>query len=137
MKNSFDFRAIFYAVAAVVLFFIVITESKGEKLFPGEEEYSIAVEKAPEAVGGLAAIMKKATYPELAIKTRTEGKVYVLAYINESGDVDEVKVVKGIGGGCDEEAARAVKRSKFSPGQDKGVNVKTKLAIAINFKLPS
>jgi len=137
MKNSFDFRAIFYTVAAAVLFFIVITESKGEVLFPGEEEYSIAVEKAPEAVGGLAAIMKKATYPELAIKTRTEGKVYVLAYINESGDVDEVKVVKGIGGGCDEEAARAVKKSKFSPGQDKGVNVKTKLAIAIHFKLPS
>ena len=137
MKNSFDFRAMFYAISAVVLFFIVITESKVEMLFPGEEEYSIAVEKAPAPIGGLEAIMKKAAYPDLAMRTKTEGKVYVLAYINESGDVDEVKVVKGIGGGCDEEAARAVKRSKFSPGQDKGVNVKTKLAIAIHFKLPS
>ncbi len=137
MKNSFDFRAMFYTISAVVLFFIVITESKGEMLFPGEEEYSIAVERAPAPIGGLEAIMKRASYPDLAMRTKTEGKVYVLAYINESGDVDEVKVVKGIGGGCDEEAVRAVKRSKFSPGQDKGVNVKTKLAIAIHFKLPS
>ncbi len=137
MKNSFDFRTVFYVVVAIVLFFIVVTESKGDKLFPGEEEYFIAVEKAPSPIGGLEAIMKRASYPELAMRTRTEGKVYVLAYINESGDVDEVKVVKGIGGGCDEEASRAVKRSKFSPGQDKGVNVKTKLAIAIHFKLPS
>lgn len=137
MKNVISFRTIYAAISALVLLFVVITETKGKNLFPGEEEYFIAVEKAPTPVGGLEAIMKKATYPELAMKTRTEGKVYVLAYINESGDVDEVKVVKGIGGGCDEEAVRAVKKSKFSPGQDKGANVKTKLAIAIHFKLPS
>jgi protein TonB len=124
-------------IAALVLIFAIVTETKGNTLLPGEEEYFIAVEKAPTPVGGLEAIMKRATYPELAMRTRTEGKVYVLVYISESGDVDEVKVVKGIGGGCDEEAVRAVKRSKFNPGQDKGVNVKTKLAIAINFKLPS
>ncbi|OGU68137.1 MAG: hypothetical protein A2279_08625 [Stygiobacter sp. RIFOXYA12_FULL_38_9] len=137
MKGFINFRTIFTLVGVLVLLFVIITETKGANLLPGEEEYFIAVEKAPTPVGGLEAIMKRASYPELAMKTRTEGKVYVLAYINESGDVDEVKVVKGIGGGCDEEAARAVKRSKFSPGQDKGVNVKTKLAIAINFKLPS
>lgn len=137
MKSTISFRMIYMLVVAGVLMFVVLTETKGERLFPGEEEYFIAVEKAPTPIGGLEAIMRKATYPELAMKTRTEGKVYVLAYINESGEVDDVKVVKGIGGGCDEEAARAVKRSKFNPGQDKGVSVKTKLAIAINFKLPS
>ena len=126
MKGFINFRTIFTLVGVLVLLFVIITETKGANLLPGEEEYFIAVEKAPTPVGGLEAIMKRASYPELAMKTRTEGKVYVLAYINESGDVDEVKVVKG-----------AVKRSKFSPGQDKGVNVKTKLAIAINFKLPS
>lgn len=137
MKTFISFRTIYMLVGMMVLLFVVVTEAKDATLFPGEEEYFIAVEKAPAPIGGLEAIMKRASYPELAMKTRTEGKVYVLAYINESGDVDEVKVVKGIGGGCDEEAARAVKRSKFSPGQDKGANVKTKLAIAINFKLPS
>ncbi|MEW6653431.1 MAG: energy transducer TonB [Bacteroidota bacterium] len=137
MKNPISFRIIYMFITAAVLMFLVLTEAKGKNIVPGDEEYAIAVEKAPEPVGGLQAIMKRASYPDLAIRTRTEGKVYVLAYINESGDVDDVKVVKGIGGGCDEEAARAVKKSKFTPGQDKGVNVKTKVAIAIHFKLPS
>ncbi|KAF0152307.1 MAG: TonB protein [Ignavibacteria bacterium] len=137
MKIPISFRTIYMFVAAAVLMFLALTETKGNNVFPGDEDYAIAVEIAPAPVGGLPAIMKRATYPELAIRTRTEGKVYVLAYINESGDVDDVKIVKGIGGGCDEEAARAVKKSKFTPGQDKGVNVKTKLAIAVHFKLPS
>jgi protein TonB len=137
MKTTISYRTIYMLVAAAVLMFVVLTETRGKDLFPGEEDYFVAVEKAPAPVGGLEAIIKRAVYPELAMKTRTEGKVYVLAYINESGDVDEVKVVKGIGGGCDEEAARAVKKSKFTPGQNNGANVKTKLAIAINFKLPS
>jgi len=136
MTTKLSFRIIYISIAAAVFMFIILTETKGNTLFPGDEDYAIAVEKAPAPIGGLEAIIKRAVYPELAIKTRTEGKVYVLAYINESGDVDEVKVVKGIGGGCDEEASRAVKKSKFTPGQNNGVNVKTKLAIAINFKLP-
>lgn len=137
MKNIMSFRVVYMFLIATAIIFLAITDTKGRNLLPGDEEYAIAVEKAPTPVGGLEAIMKKATYPDLAMKTKTEGKVYVLAYINESGDVDDVKVVKGIGGGCDEEAVRAVKKSKFIPGQDKGSNVKTKLAIAIHFKLPS
>jgi len=119
------------------LLFIAIIDSKGNTILPGDELYAIAVEKAPAPVGGLEAIVKKITYPDMAIKTRTEGKVYVLAFINENGDVDDVKVVKGIGAGCDEETIKAVKKTKFTPGVDKGVNVKTKIALAIQFKIPS
>ena len=51
----------------------------------------------------------------MAQRTKTEGKVYVLIYVNENGDVDDVKVVKGIGMGCDDEAVNAIKKTKFSP----------------------
>lgn len=137
MKAILNFRFIYTFLLFISLLFWAITESKGNTILPGDELYAIAVEKAPAPVGGLEAIVKKITYPEMAIKTRTEGKVYVLAYINEDGDVDDVKVVKGIGAGCDEETIRAVKKTKFTPGVDKGVNVKTKLALAIQFKIPS
>lgn len=137
MKTIISFRTIFIMLLTFVLFFILITENKGNTLLPGEDQYMIAVEKAPSPVGGLESIIKKVSYPDMAIKTRTEGKVYLLAFVNESGEVDDVKVVKGIGAGCDEAAISAVKRTKFSPGVDKGVNVKTKLALAIQFKIPS
>lgn len=137
MKTIVSFRTLYFFLLLSSLLFMAITESKGNTILPGDELYAIAVEKAPAPVGGLEAIVKKIVYPDMAIKTRTEGKVYVLAYINENGDVDDVKVVKGIGAGCDEETIKAVKKTKFTPGVDKGVNVKTKLALAIQFKIPS
>jgi protein TonB len=137
MKTLISFRTLYFFLLLSSLLFIAIIDSKGNTILPGDELYAIAVEKAPAPVGGLEAIVKKITYPDIAIKTRTEGKVYVLAFINENGDVDDVKVVKGIGAGCDEETIKAVKKTKFTPGVDKGVNVKTKLALAIQFKIPS
>ncbi|MDP3580282.1 MAG: energy transducer TonB [Ignavibacteria bacterium] len=123
----------------MIFAFLLITSgnSNGKSFFPGEDDYAIAVEKPATPVGGLEGIMKKASYPELAVKTKTEGKVYVLVLISEAGDVDDVKIVKGIGGGCDEETMRVVKKTKFTPGQNKGANVKSKLALAVQFKLPS
>jgi protein TonB len=103
--------------------------------FPGDEEYTVAADEFPAPIGGMAAIGKYIVYPALAQQTHTEGKVYVLAYINESGSVDDVKLVKGIGAGCDEIAINAVKKTKFTPGKVKGVNVKTKLTLPISFKL--
>lgn len=137
MKTLISFRTLYFFLLLSSLLFIAITDSKGNAILPGDELYAIAVEKAPAPVGGLEAIVKKITYPDMAIKTRTEGKVYVLAFINENGDVDDVKVVKGIGAGCDEETIKAIRKTKFTPGVDKGVNVKTKLALAIQFKIPS
>lgn len=137
MKTIISFRSMYFLLLIASLLFLAISESKGNSILPGDELYAIAVEKAPAPVGGLEAIVKKITYPDMAIKTRTEGKVYVLVFIDENGDVDDVKVVKGIGAGCDEETIKAIKKTKFTPGVDKGVNVKTKLAIAIQFKIPS
>lgn len=102
---------------------------------PNEDEYTVVVDKAPVPVGGFESLMKKVVYPETAMRMRVEGKVYLLVYVNESGEVDEVKVVKGIGGGCDEAAVNAIKKTKFSPGIEKGNPVKTKVSIPITFKL--
>ncbi|OGU68138.1 MAG: hypothetical protein A2279_08630 [Stygiobacter sp. RIFOXYA12_FULL_38_9] len=136
MKTLVNNKTINSLLSVVFLFLLLVINAKGNSLYPGDEEYEIGIEKAPAAIGGNDAIMKKIVYPESAIKSKTEGKVYCLILINQSGDVDDVKIVKGLGNGCDEEAIRAVKKTKFTPGQNLGVNVKAKLAMAIQFKLP-
>lgn len=135
MKLKLSLNQIFLALLIFSLFFLVVGKGESKNVLPGEEEYLLNIEKMPSPVGGLEAIMKKIFYPEMAQKTKTEGKVYVLIYINESGDVDEVKLVKGIGMGCDDVAINAIKKSKFTPGMDKGVAVKSKMSLALTFKL--
>ena len=104
-------------------------------LFPDDEAYAVVVEKPAAPVGGMESIVKKMFYPTEAENKHITGKVYLLVYVNEQGEVDDVKVVKGIGYGCDEVAVAAVKKTKFSPAQDKGVAVKAKLSMPIQFKL--
>ncbi|MBX3006667.1 MAG: energy transducer TonB [Melioribacteraceae bacterium] len=133
MKTKILNRTIILSLCA----FIISAENivTGKNLLPGEEDYVVFAEKMPAPVGGVEAIMKKIKYPPMAQKAGIEGKVYILIYINESGGVDDTKVVKGIGGGCDEEAADVIKGHKFSPAEHNGAAVKSKLSLAIQFKL--
>lgn len=101
----------------------------------GEEEFLAFAEVMPAPDGGMGSIIKHITYPDIARKTGVAGRVYVLAYIDDQGNCVDAKVVKGIGAGCDEAAVDAVKKVKFSPGKNKGVAVKVKLSLPIEFKL--
>ncbi len=98
-------------------------------------KYLPFAEQMPKPVGGIKALYKKVVYPEIAQKAGVEGKVYLLAFIDENGNVEDVKVIKGIGAGCDEAAINAVKASKFIPGKSKGKPVKVKMSLQFKFKL--
>ncbi|HSP87292.1 MAG TPA: TonB family protein [Ignavibacteriaceae bacterium] len=108
-----------------------------EKIVEKEEAptYFVAVEEMPEPVGGIASIQQKIVYPEIAKRAGVEGKVYVLAFVNEEGNVTDAKIIKGIGAGCDEAALDAVRKTKFKPGKQRGVSVKVQVSIPIVFKL--
>jgi protein TonB len=93
------------------------------------------MEKPPAPTDGIQGIHQKITYPKTAISSKVEGKVYILVFVNEKGDVDDAKVVKGIGAGCDEEAVKAIKKTKFLPGIHNGQPTKSKLSLAVQFKL--
>jgi len=99
-----------------------------------EESYATVAEVLPQPVGGMSAINKHINYPKTAKNAGISGKVYVLAFINESGSVDNTKIIKSLGGGCDEEVVNAVKSSKFTPGENNGVRIKTKLIMSFTFK---
>jgi protein TonB len=97
--------------------------------------YFVAVEEMPEPIGGIAAIQQLITYPEIAKRAGVEGKVYVLAFVDEGGNVTSAKIIKGIGAGCDEAAIDAVRQTKFRPGKQRGKPVKVQVSIPIVFKL--
>ena len=89
----------------------------------------------PQIIGGIEAIQKNLHYPEIAKRAGIEGRVFISIKINEKGDVADIKVLKGIGSGCDEAAVNAIKKLKFTPAMNNGIPVKVMIAIPIVFKL--
>lgn len=106
-----------------------------KKIVEEEPVYFVAVEEMPEPIGGIAAIQSKIVYPEIAKRAGVEGKVYVLAFVDEGGNVTKVEVAKGLGAGLDEAALNAVKQTKFKPGKQRGKAVRVQVMIPIVFKL--
>ncbi|WP_018128413.1 energy transducer TonB [Balneola vulgaris] len=100
-----------------------------------EEEVFIIVENMPELIGGMAKLQGRVKYPPAAIRAGIEGRVTVQFVVNEKGEVVNPRVVRGIGGGCDEEALRVVKQSKFKPGSQRGRPVQVQMSLPILFKL--
>jgi protein TonB len=100
-----------------------------------EEEYFVAVEEMPEPIGGMAAIHANVVYPEIARRAGVQGRVYVLAYINDKGEVTRTEVQRGIGAGCDEAAMNAVRKARFIPGRQRGKPVNVRVSIPIRFQL--
>lgn len=100
-----------------------------------EKEFLLAAEVMPEPIGGLNAIQSKIIYPEEAKNKKVEGKVYVVAFIDESGNVVGTQLMKGIGAGCDEIAIKAIEQTKFKPGSQNGKPLKVQVVIPILFKL--
>lgn len=75
-------------------------------------------------------------YPEIAKESNIQGRVTVKFVVNEEGNVSDIIVVKGIGGGCDEEAVRVVKKMpKWKPGKQNGRPVKVYFSLPITFRL--
>lgn len=116
---------------------IVFEEAPEEEVV--EEVFTI-VEDQPEFPGGMPAFYKfvgdNMKYPAQARRMGIEGRVFVQFVVDKDGTVTEVKAVKGIGAGCDEEAERVLRQSpKFKPGKQRGRAVKVRMVLPIIFKL--
>lgn len=98
-------------------------------------EFFVAVEEMPEPIGGIQAIQQKIIYPEIAKRAGVQGRVYVKAFVDETGAVQKAEVLKGIGAGCDEAAIDAVMKTRFKPGKQRGKPVRVQVSIPILFKL--
>jgi len=101
------------------------------------DEYEIfyALEDMPEIIGGLKSLQNSVVYPDLAVRSRIQGKVIVQALIDKEGNVESASILKGIGAGCDEAAVTAVMNTKFIPGKQRGKAVRVYVSVPIMFKL--
>jgi len=95
------------------------------------------VEQPPTFDGDYTAYLaKNLKYPDNARENNIEGRVIVKFVVNEDGKVSDVQVVRGIGGGCDEEAKRVVAAMPhWKPGKQNGKAVKVYFNLPIVFKL--
>jgi TonB family protein len=104
-----------------------------------EQVYSI-VEEMPSFPGGEAErnkfLARNIIYPQQAYENGIQGTVYISFVVNSTGDVINVKILRSIGGGCDEEAVRVVKMMpKWNPGKQDGTTVNVLFNMPIYFKL--
>ncbi|MCV9388397.1 M56 family metallopeptidase [Reichenbachiella ulvae] len=98
------------------------------------------VEERPEPINGMPAfyefIGQNMTYPTQAREAGVEGRVYVQFIIDEEGNLSDVRPVKGIGSGCDQEAVRVIRSAApWKPGKQDGQAVKVRMVLPITFKL--
>ena len=100
-----------------------------------EEQFFIVVEQMPQLIGGLKKLQSQVYYPEMARRAGIEGRVTVQFIVNEKGQVENPRVIRGIGGGCDEVALEAVSKAKFVPGLQRGRPVKVQYSLPIVFRL--
>ena len=105
-----------------------------------EGEVFQVVEVDPQFEGGLEALYKylaeNIKYPEQAKSDGIQGRVFVRFVIEADGSVTNAQVLRGIGGGCDEEALRVVEAMpKWTPGMQQGKPVRVQFNLPITFKL--
>ena len=117
---------------------IIVEEKKPEPV--DDDKVFEVVEQKPQFPGGEAALLKWVSehirYPAMAQENNIQGRVIVQFVVTKTGDVGEVKVVRGKDPDLDKEAMRVVKSlPKFVPGKMNGHSVNVWYTLPISFKL--
>lgn len=108
-----------------------------------EEELSsvfISVQRMPSFPGGEAArkkyLARNLKYPNQAVEDGIQGTVSVNFIVKTNGSLSDIRILRGIGGGCDEEALRVVKKMPaWNPGFQNGRNVPVRYTLKVDFKI--
>lgn len=105
-----------------------------------EPDSFMIVEQPATFPGGLEDwqrfLQKNLKYPRQAQRTGIEGKVHLTFYVDTAGNISDIRVIRGIGAGCDKEATRVLQNSpSWNPGLQRGVPVKSPMSLFIKFKL--
>jgi len=96
--------------------------------------------KSPAFKGGMKALREfvatNLQYPKAALDNKTEGTVHLRYSINRDGKTFNIKVVKGIANGCNEEAQRIVSLFKFEMPKNRAGKLIFHKTLQIHFRLP-
>lgn len=99
-----------------------------------------SVDVYPEFPGGMEAwakyIQRNLRYPSMAQEEGVGGKVFLSFVVEKDGTITDVKLVKGIGYGCDEEAMRVIKKSpRWKAGMQNNLPVRVRYNMPINYTI--
>ena len=147
-KNVSPWKLGVLSVLCAILFIAFACSEEPNKDVSAEEglgkemqgEIFTVVEAQPEFQGGAEGffkyLMNEMKYPKEAREKGIEGRVEVEFVVGKDGSLSDVKAIKGIGAGCDEEAVRVVKNAPaFKPGTQNGKPVRVRMMVPIVFKL--
>ena len=107
---------------------------------PEVEDPVLYAEVFPEFPGGEVArlnyLRDNIHYPKMAVESHISGIVYLSFVIEKDGSISNLVVLRGIGGGCDEEAYRVVKgMPRWSPARQSAFPVRLKMNMPVQFTL--
>lgn len=105
-------------------------------LFPGCEEEEKENQKACADAKLFNYLSNHLVYPSIARENGITGRVIIQFNVEKDGSITNVKVVRGIGGGCDEEAQRVIENMpNWNPGLQRGRPVRVQFTLPITFSL--
>ena len=119
--------------------YVAPIETDDEPKFEEQEIFTI-VEETAEFPGGEEGMFKflseNVKYPTMARESNVQGTVFVTFVVEPDGSVSNVKLLRGIGGGCDEEAMRVVKSMpRWKAGKQRGRPVRQQYNLPIKYTL--
>jgi protein TonB len=105
-----------------------------------DNKIHLTVEQQPAFEGGMQALSaflsKHLRYPTRAASAGVSGKVFTEFTVGTDGSIENVRVIKGIGFGCDEEALRVIKlMPNWLPGKQSGRAVRVRFTLPVTFQL--
>lgn len=149
VKADFNFRNIMRKVLTLLFLLAGMAgfsqstsqEQQTSELGAEGDEIFVVVDEIAKPVGGMPAfyevIGQNINFPKAARNKHIVGKVFVQFVIEKDGSVSEIKTIKGIGYGCDQEAERVIALSpKWIPGRLKGQPVRQRFVLPITFNAP-
>jgi len=112
-------------------------QTESNKPLPEDPVYT-TVEKMPSFPGGeqalTAYLIRSIRYPETEKSRNVSGTVYLSFIISRSGDINDIKLLRGVSDDIDKEAIRAVQAMpRWIPGEHKGKPVDVKFNLPVKF----
>lgn len=97
-----------------------------------------ATDVLPRFKGGMPAfaayLRQNLVYPQQAISNGIQGKVVLAFVVEKDGSLSDIKVLRGLGYGCDEAAVNVLSHSpRWLPGVQKGRPVRVQYTLPISF----
>ncbi len=106
-----------------------------------EDEIFVVVEDMPTFRGGDVNkfrewVQSNVSYPAIAAENGIQGKVFVMFVVEPDGSVSTAEIMRGADPSLDNEVLNVVESSPpWSPGKQRGENVRVRFSITVNFQL--